>query len=105
MNEIKNNYEVMFIINSTLTEDAIKAAVEKFTGLIAKNGEVTKVEEMGKRRLAYPIMKMSEGYYVLVEFTSNPEFPKELDRVLNISDEVIRSLITVKGEQEELENA
>ena len=98
MSEIKNNYEVMFIINSTLAEDAIKAAVEKFTGLIAKNGEVTKVEEMGKRRLAYPIMKMSEGYYVLVEFTSNPEFPKELDRVLNISDEVIRSLITVKGE-------
>ena len=98
MSEIKNNYEVMFIINSTLAEDAIKAAVEKFTGLIAKNGEVTKVEEMGKRRLAYPIMKMSEGYYVLVEFTSNPEFPKELDRVLNIADEVIRSLITVKGE-------
>ena len=88
----------MFIINSTLAEDAIKAAVEKFTGWIAKNGEVTKVEEMGKRRLAYPIMKMSEGYYVLVEFTSNPEFPKELDRVLNIADEVIRSLITVKGE-------
>ena len=98
MSEIKNNYEVMFIVNSTLTEEAISATVEKFQKLIGENGEVTKVEEIGKKRLAYPIMKMSEGYYVLVEFTSNPEFPKELDRVFNITDEVIRSLITVKGE-------
>ena len=98
MSEIKNNYEVMFIVNSTLTEEAISATVEKFQKLIGENGEVTKVEEIGKKRLAYPIMKMNEGYYVLVEFTSNPEFPKELDRVFNITDEVIRSLITVKGE-------
>ena len=98
MSEIKNNYEVMFIVNSTLTEEVISATVEKFQKLIGENGEVTKVEEIGKKRLAYPIMKMSEGYYVLVEFTSNPEFPKELDRVFNITDEVIRSLITVKGE-------
>lgn len=98
MSEIKNNYEVMFIVNSTLTEEAISATVEKFQKLIGENGEVTKVEEIGKKRLAYPIMKMSEGYYVLVEFTSNPEFPKELDRIFNITDEVIRSLITVKGE-------
>ena len=98
MSEIKNNYEVMFIVNSTFTEEAISATVEKFQKLIGENGEVTKVEEIGKKRLAYPIMKMSEGYYVLVEFTSNPEFPKELDRVFNITDEVIRSLITVKGE-------
>lgn len=98
MSEIKNNYELMFIVNSTLTEEAISSTVEKFQKLINDNGEVTKVEEIGKKRLAYPIMKMNEGYYVLVEFTSNPEFPKELDRVLNITDEVIRSLITVKGE-------
>ena len=88
----------MFIVNSTLTEEAISATVEKFQKLIGENGEVTKVEEIGKKRLAYPIMKMNEGYYVLVEFTSNPEFPKELDRIFNITDEVIRSLITVKGE-------
>lgn len=98
MSEIKNNYEVMFIVNSTLTEEAIKATIEKFQKLIGENGEVNKVEEIGKKRLAYPIMKMNEGYYVLVEFTSSPEFPKELDRVFNITDEVIRSLITVKGE-------
>ena len=98
MSEIKNNYEVMFIVNSTLTEEAISATVEKFQNLIAANGEVNKVEEIGKKRLAYPIMKMNEGYYVLIDFTSNPEFPKELDRIFNITDEVIRSLITVKGE-------
>lgn len=98
MSEIKNKYEVMFIINSTLTEEAIAGVVEKFKALISANGEVTKAEELGKKRLAYPIMKMNEGYYVLIEFTSNPEFPKELDRIFNITDEVIRSLITVKGE-------
>lgn len=98
MSEIKNNYEVMFIVNSTLTEEAISATVEKFRNLIAANGEINKVEEIGKKRLAYPIMKMNEGYYVLIDFTSNPEFPKELDRIFNITDEVIRSLITVKGE-------
>ena len=98
MSEIKNNYEVMFIVNSTLTEEAISATVEKFQKLIEANGEVNKVEEIGKKRLAYPIMKMNEGYYVLIDFTSNPEFPKELDRIFNITDEVIRSLITVKGE-------
>lgn len=98
MSEIKKNYEVMFIVNATLTDDAISATVEKFKDLIGKNGEVTKVEEIGKKRLAYPIMKMNEGYYVLVEFTALPEFPKELSRIFNITDEVIRSLITVKGE-------
>ena len=98
MSEIKKNYEVMFIVNATLTDDAIASTVEKFKTLITKNGEVTKVEEIGKKRLAYPIMKMNEGYYVLVEFTSDPQFPKELGRIFNITDEVIRSLVTVKGE-------
>ena len=98
MSEIKKNYEVMFIVNATLTDDAIASTVEKFKTLIGNNGEVTKVEEIGKKRLAYPIMKMNEGYYVLVEFTSDPQFPKELSRIFNITDEVIRSLVTVKGE-------
>ena len=98
MSEIKKNYEVMFIVNATLTDDAIASTVEKFKTLITKNGEVTKVEEIGKKRLAYPIMKMNEGYYVLIEFTSDPQFPKELGRIFNITDEVIRSLVTVKGE-------
>ena len=98
MSEIKKNYEVMFIVNATLTEEAIASTVEKFKKLISDNGEVTKVEEIGKKSLAYPIMKMNEGYYVLMQFTSGTEFPKELSRIFNITDEVIRSLVTVIGE-------
>lgn len=98
MSEIKNNYEVMFIVNSTIGEDAISATIEKFKTLISQNGELTKVEEIGKRRLAYPIMKMNEGYYVLCQFTAPADFPHELERVFNITDEIMRSLVTVKGE-------
>ena len=88
----------MFIVNATLDEEAISATIETFTALISANGELTKVEEIGKKRLAYPIMKMSEGYYVLCEFTSSPDFPWELERRFNISDAVIRSLVIAKGE-------
>ena len=98
MSEIKNTYETMFIINSTIGEDAISAAVEKFKTLISANGEIKKIDEMGKRRLAYPIMKMNEGFYVLCEFVSNPDFPRELERIFNITDEIIRSLVIRKGE-------
>jgi small subunit ribosomal protein S6 len=98
MSEIKNVYETMFIVNSTIGEDAVKTAVEKFKALISANGELTKIEEIGKRRLAYPIMKMNEGYYVLCEFSSGPEFICELDRIFNITDEIIRSLTIRKGE-------
>lgn len=98
MSEIKKNYEAMFIVNANLGEEEIRATVETFTTLISANGELTKVEEIGKKRLAYPIMKMSEGYYVLCEFASLPDFPRELERRFNISDAVIRSLVVAKGE-------
>ncbi len=98
MSEIKKNYEAMFIVNANLGEEKISATVEKFKALISANGELTKVEEIGKKRLAYPIMKMSEGYYVLCEFTSLTDFPRELERKFNISDAVIRSLVIAKGE-------
>ena len=98
MSEIIKNYEAMFIVNANLGEEQISATVEKFKALISANGELTKVEEIGKKRLAYPIMKMSEGYYVLCEFTSLTDFPRELERKFNISDAVIRSLVIAKGE-------
>ena len=98
MTEIKNNYETMFVVNVSIGEEAIAKAVEKFTALIAANGEITKIDEIGKRRLAYPIMKMNEGFYVLCEFTSKPDFPRELERIFNITDEIIRSLVIRKGE-------
>ena len=94
MENCKNSYETLYIINAALAEDAIKALVEKFTALIAQHGEVTEVNEWGKRRLAYPIEDLNEGYYVLMTFESKPELPAELDRVMKITDGIMRCLIT-----------
>ena len=91
-------YECMYILNPNLGEEEYAALVEKFKALVEANGTVDEVEEMGKRKLAYEINYLSEGYYVLVKFTSGPEFPAELDRVLGITDGVIRSLITLRCE-------
>ena len=96
MPKVTANYEVLFIVNATIGEEAIASTVEKFTTLINENGENVSVNEWGKRRLAYAIDDMTEGYYVLVEFTSKPEFPAELDRIFNITEEVIRSMIIAK---------
>ena len=75
MEKAVNSYETMFIVNPTISEDDVKATVEKFTALIAENGTVGEVNEWGKRRLAYPINDIPEGYYVLVNFTSASDFP------------------------------
>lgn len=87
-------YEVMYIIRPDVDEEAVKAAVEKFQNIITNGGEVTKSDFMGKRRLAYEINKFRDGYYVLVNFNSEPAVVAELERVMKISDEVIRYLIT-----------
>jgi small subunit ribosomal protein S6 len=89
------NYELMYIIDVDLGDEQIAATIEKFKALIEANGTVNELEEMGKRKLAYLINDKPEGYYVLVKFTSSPEFPAELDRVLKITDGIMRSLITV----------
>ena len=96
MPKITGKYETVFIVNATLSEEAIKALVEKFTNLISANGEITKVEEWGKRRMAYAIDDMPEGYYTLVEFDAQPDFPAELDRIYKITDGIIRSIIVAK---------
>ena len=89
-------YECMYILNPNLTEEETAAIVEKFKALVEANGTLDEMEEMGKRKLAYEINYLSEGYYVLLKFTSAPEFPAELDRILGITDGVIRSLITLR---------
>jgi len=96
MPKITGKYETIFIVNATLTEEAINAVVEKFTNLIAENGEIVKIDQWGKRRMAYAIDDMAEGYYVLVEFESKPEFPAELDRIYKITEGIIRSIIVAK---------
>lgn len=98
MAKTTEKYELMYIINPTLNEEDIAAVVEKFKALVEQHGTLDEVELMGKRRLAYEINFLTEGYYVLVKFTSTPDLPAELDRVLGITDSVIRSLITVRAE-------
>mgnify|MGYP004531279357 FL=1 len=98
MAKISDQYEVVYIIDPSLSEEATAALVAKFTALAEANGSAVEVEEWGKRKLAYEINFKNEGYYVLMSFTSEPAFPKELDRVLGITDGIMRSMIICKGE-------
>lgn len=90
----KNAYEALFIIDLSEGEAAVKALVEKFKTLISENAEVTGVNEWGKRRLAYPINDKNDGYYVLVNFSSETDFPSELERVFGITEGIMRYMVT-----------
>lgn len=92
----KNYYETLYVVDGTLSDDAISAIVEKFTSLIAQHGTVIEVdtENWGKRRLAYPIQDKNEGYYVLTRFEADPAFPNELERVFGITEGIFRSVVT-----------
>ena len=98
MAKVSANYEVVYIIDPAQGEEGIAALVAKFKTLAEQNGTAVEVEEWGKRKLAYAINYITEGYYVLISFTSAPEFPKELDRILRFTDGVIRSMIVCKDE-------
>ncbi|MDO4546221.1 MAG: 30S ribosomal protein S6 [Bacillota bacterium] len=93
------NYEVMFILDPTLEDDKKEATIETVKEIIGKEGEVGNVDVWGMRKLAYPIQKKTEGYYVVIEFKAEPTLPKELDRRMKISDNVIRHLIINKEEK------
>ena len=99
MEQLKSMYETVFIVNNTIGEEAVKAVVEKFTKLIADNGEVESVNEWGVRKLAYPIQDLNEGYYVLVKFSApGMHSPQSSSRLYNINDSILRSLV-IKCEQ------
>ena len=93
------SYETLFAVSGNLAEDEIKALTEKFVTLINENATDVAVNEWGKRRFAYPINYVTEGYYVLVTFKSEPGFPAELDRVFGITEGVLRYMTTVKNEK------
>jgi small subunit ribosomal protein S6 len=93
MEKVLNSYESLFIVDLSNGEEAAKATVTKFTDLIAKNGEIVDVADWGKRRLAYPINDMNEGYYTVVTFKSEPSFPVELERLYNIDESVMRNIV------------
>ncbi len=93
MEKIINSYESMFIVSLANGEEAAKATVNKFTGLITANAEVIQIDEWGKRRLAYPIEDMNEGYYTVATFKSEGAFPAELQRLMNIDETVMRVMV------------
>lgn len=99
MAKLNGNYEVVFILEPSLDEENTAALVGKFKTLLEQKGTVKEVEEWGKRRLAYPINDREEGYYTLISFSAEPSVPAELDRILRITDGVLRSMIVNTDEQ------
>ena len=93
MTEIKRAYETIFVLDVSLGEEAVEALTNKFKSLIESNATIDSIDVWGKRRLAYEIDDLNEGYYVLVEFTANPEFPAELNRQFKITDGILRYLV------------
>ena len=94
MAKITANYEAVYILDPALNEEQIAALVAKFKGVV----EANEIDEWGKRRLAYPINDLMEGYYVLMTFTAAAAIPAELDRIFRITDGVMRSLIVCKDQ-------
>ncbi len=93
MANIISSYETMFIVDNTNGEENVKSVIAKFTDLIAKNGTVEAVNEWGMRKFAYPINDINEGYYVIVNFKSAPDFPAELERIFGITEGIMRSIV------------
>ena len=89
-----NQYEVMYIIDTALEEQARVDLINRFSGLVELNGgQVDRVDEWGKRRLAYPINYKTEGYYVLMYIQAPADLPRELERNFQINDNVLRYLV------------
>lgn len=89
-------YESIYILSPELGEDNTKALVEKINNTITKSAQLDHVDEWGKKKLAYPIDYKNEGYYVLVNFSSEPDFPQELERIYKITDGVIKYMVIKK---------
>ncbi|HCO62310.1 MAG TPA: 30S ribosomal protein S6 [Clostridiales bacterium] len=96
MAKLTGNYEVLYVVNPALGEEETAALVAKFKDLAESHGTVSEVDEWGKRKLAYPINDLEEGYYVLMTFTADPAFPAELDRLMRINTGIMRSMIVSK---------
>ncbi len=96
MPTVKGSYEAVFIFSLKSGEESVPAMVEKFKTLIENNAEIGEIDEWGKRRLAYLINDETDGYYVLYNFVSGPEFPMELERISKITDGVLRSMVVRK---------
>lgn len=96
--EKMGKYETVFVVSCELDEEAAKALSEKFQGMIAEHGAIDQVTDWGKKRLAYPINDLEEGYYTLVNYHAPAEFIAELERVFKITDGILRFLTVRDGE-------
>ena len=93
MAKITGKYEVLYIIDPAKGEEGIAALVEKFKAMVEAEGTLSNIDEWGKRRMAYAINDLTEGYYVLMNMEAKPEFPAELERVMKITDGILRCLV------------
>lgn len=93
---VANKYEAMMVYSVAGGEESVNALTEKFKALVAENGTLENVDEWGKRKLAYLINDEAEGYYVLMSFESDANFPAEFERVAKITDGVLRTMIIRK---------
>lgn len=94
-----NKYEIMYIIRPDMEEEAQKSLIERFSKILTDNGaEITKVDEKGKKRLAYEINDYRDGYYVVINFSSGNEAVNEFDRLAKFSDDIVRHMI-IRDEQ------
>ncbi len=96
MAKVNDSYEAVLVFSLKKGEENVKALANKFNDLIKNEASLRSVDEWGKRKLAYDINYESEGYYVVYEFESAPDFPAELERIANITDGVLRKVITIK---------
>ena len=92
-----NKYELLYIIDNDIADEAKEAVIAKISAVVTDNGgTVDEVDKWGTRKLAYPINYKSEGYYVLVNFSAEPSLPAELERVMRITDSIVRFLVVAK---------
>ena len=98
MAKITGKYEVLYLIDADLGEEGINALVEKFKAMVEAEGTLLNIDLWGKRRLAYLVNDKPEGYYVLMNFESKPDFPAEMERVMKITEGVMRCLTTAVEE-------
>jgi len=91
-----NKYETMYIISTTIDEERVKSLVEKFNNLVSEHGELEKVEEWGRKKLAYEVQDQKEGYYVLMNFSANSDFPAELERNFKITEGILKYMVIKK---------
>ena len=91
-----NKYETMYIISTTIDEERVKGLIEKFNNLVSEHGELEKVEEWGRKKLAYEVQDQKEGYYVLMNFSANSDFPAELERNFKITEGILKYMVIKK---------